>query len=369
MAIQQDLVEQIRRGNVVLSLGAGIFLRAGPPSGDKLMQERAERAEPAQHTKRRLTNQIRPLPARDRNRTRTKVRIFAASPGDVLDERNRLIHVVQHLNRGLADRLGLTLELLRWETHVAPETGRPQGVIFEQLPPEEWDIFVGVLWLRFGSETGEIDHDTNQPYRSGTEEEFKAAYRRRQEITTGWPKVMFYRCTRPPTDMLHFDAAQFTCVEQFFAEFAPTGAHPGLVQLYGQPEEFERLVRDHLEKWLWEFVEALPKVEAQPPAVPPAPTRPVTPPFPDEEKAMNLDREIQHKQRLIEKHRARLAPLEEKQAIYGIDTPPHVFTEIEEISRKIEALEREIAELEVRKESLPEKRPRRRQSRNPTVSR
>jgi hypothetical protein len=190
-----------------------------------------------------------------RKRTRIKLRIFVASPGDVMEERNCLARAVEQLNRGVADRLGLTLELIRWETHIAPDVGRPQGVVFEQLPHKEWDIFVGILWLRFGSETGEIDPDTGKPYCSGTEEEFKAAYHRRVESGTGWPRVMFYRCIRSPADVLNFDTTQFARVEQFFAKFAADGAHPGLIQHYSQPDEFERLVHDHLEKWLWEFAQ------------------------------------------------------------------------------------------------------------------
>jgi len=176
-----------------------------------------------------------------RDRTRTKVRIFVASPIDVLDERNRLTHVVEQLNRGLADQLRLTIELLRWETHVTPDIGRPQSVVFDQLPPAEWDIFIGILWMRFGSDTGEIDPDTKQPYRSGTEEEFKAAYRERYTSNSGWPKVMFYRSIRPPTNALQIPA-QFDLVRNFFDGFDPAGPHPGLIQHYDQPEEFERFV-------------------------------------------------------------------------------------------------------------------------------
>jgi hypothetical protein len=222
----------------------------------------------------------------DRARARTKLRIFVASPGDVLDEGDRLAQVVEQLNQGLADRLGLTLELLHWKTHVAPDAGRPQEVVFDQLPPEEWDIFVGILWLRFGSETGEIDPDTGQPY-SGTEEEFKAAYCRRQESTTGWPKVMFYRCTRAPTDMLCFDTAQYARVQQFFEDFAPAGRHPGLVQTYVQSEDFERLVRDHLEECLWEFAESFSHMPAKKPEQP----KPVEEVYPSVYMLPPVDRE------------------------------------------------------------------------------
>ncbi|MBM3175027.1 MAG: DUF4062 domain-containing protein, partial [Chloroflexi bacterium] len=139
------------------------------------------------YTKQQPIIPVHSIPVQDSTRTRTKVRIFVASPGDVLEERNRLARVVEELNRSLADRLGLALELLRWETHVAPDVGIPQRLILQQLPPEEWDIFVGILWHRFGSETGELDPETHQLYWSGTEQEFKAAYRLRQESSTGWP--------------------------------------------------------------------------------------------------------------------------------------------------------------------------------------
>lgn len=206
-----------------------------------------------------------------------RLRIFVASPGDVADERQRLARVVEAMNRtgGTAERLGLMLELQRWETHVAPDAGPSQKVVFSQLPPEDWDIFAGILWLRFGSETGEIDPDTGKPYRSGTEQEFKTAYRLRQASTTGWPKVMFYRCTRNPTDLLYFDnpdnAKQFNRVKRFFAQCKPTGTHPEHVVPYTAAEEFERLVREHLEKWVWEYAElhGLTPRRTEPPAPPP----------------------------------------------------------------------------------------------------
>jgi hypothetical protein len=186
-----------------------------------------------------------------------RLRVFVASPGDVADERSRLDRLIQAMNRtgGTAERLGLSLELLRWETHVTPDAGRPQGVVFAQLSPADWDIFVGILWLRFGSETGEVDPATGHPYHSGTEEEFNAAFRLRQSNAIPWPKVAFYRCTRPPADMLHFDAAQYGRVQQFFEGFKAGGPHPGLVQPYVEPDDFERMVREHLEKWIWEYAE------------------------------------------------------------------------------------------------------------------
>jgi hypothetical protein len=32
--------------------------------------------------------------------------------------------------------------------------GRGQKVIFDQLPVDQWDIMIGILWLRYGMPSG-----------------------------------------------------------------------------------------------------------------------------------------------------------------------------------------------------------------------
>ena len=81
-----------------------------------------------------------------------RIRVFVASPGDVQRERDSLLGVINELNRALdslAPRAGLRLELARWETDAYPEMGRPQAVINRQIAP--YDIFIGILWKRFGT--------------------------------------------------------------------------------------------------------------------------------------------------------------------------------------------------------------------------
>ena len=64
-----------------------------------------------------------------------KLRIFVACPGDVMKERDRVDLVVREFNQsgGIADDLGLTLEVLDWRGHVFPSLGRPEEVILDQL--------------------------------------------------------------------------------------------------------------------------------------------------------------------------------------------------------------------------------------------
>ncbi len=212
--------------------------------------------------------------------TEIKLRVFLASPSDVADERKRVARVIDAMNKSEARAHGVTLELLKWED-VAPGMGRPEQVLLDQLAPDKWDIFIGVLWLRFGSESGGIDPDTRQPYLSGTEEEFKIAYRFNQARGDGFPKIMMYRCRRDPPNALELfshpkNIEQFSCVNAFFDELKPTGNYPGLYQEYKTPEDFAELVRQHLGMQVAEFAQAqraaLPPPPAPPPLAPREPT-------------------------------------------------------------------------------------------------
>lgn len=178
-----------------------------------------------------------------------KLRIFAASPSDVTNERAKLETVVDSL-KPMADYLGLTLEVIDWRA-VVPEAGRPQQVIFDQLKPTSWDIFIGVLWHRFGTPPGATDK-TGKEYLSGTEEEFKTAYELWKQH--GKPRMVLYRCTRAlPFDV---DPDQLKNVRAFFKLIEDVkGDYPTLYQAFDTTESFEKLVLNNLQKLLVEYGE------------------------------------------------------------------------------------------------------------------
>jgi|GEM_PF-1468433 len=174
--------------------------------------------------------------------------VFVATPRDVAAERDRLGLIVRDLSAAFAEH-GLTLELLDWRD-VVPDLGRPEDVIVDQLPVKKWDIFIGVLWARFGTPPGRKDPETGKPFLSGTEEEFTLACRSWRE--TSKPCILFYRCKRPvPVDWL--DPKQIALVQQFFTGFEAGGEYPGLYQEYETVDDFERRVRQDLLKLLLEY--------------------------------------------------------------------------------------------------------------------
>jgi hypothetical protein len=118
----------------------------------------------------------------------TKLQVFIASPGDVEAERDIVEKVVKDLNIRIASSRKLTLEAVRWETHVRPGVGvDAQDVVNRQIGAK--DIFIGVLWSRLGTPT--------QRARSGTLEEFERALEAR-ELNRHLEVMVYFKTERPP---------------------------------------------------------------------------------------------------------------------------------------------------------------------------
>jgi hypothetical protein len=111
--------------------------------------------------------------------------VFVASPSDVTDERTKLEEVVNELNITWSREFGVRLELVRWETHSFPSKGADaQDVINTQIP-EDYDIFIGIMWCRFGTPTKRAE--------SGTLEEFLRAKARHDENPSSVDIMIYFK--------------------------------------------------------------------------------------------------------------------------------------------------------------------------------
>lgn len=161
-----------------------------------------------------------------------KVRVFISSPGDVKEERERIGKVFEELNSTIAAEKGLVLEPIRWETHARTEIGDgPQAIINRQLG-HDFDVFLGIMWQRFGTPTAEAD--------SGTEEEFLHAY-------SAWEadrrrRILFYFCERPYTVRTAEEIQQLGKVIELRGELEKKG----LLGTYTSVEDFTDRVRRDL---------------------------------------------------------------------------------------------------------------------------
>jgi len=119
--------------------------------------------------------------------------VFIASPSDVGEERLAAARAIQEINQTLGPTSSYRLELVGWETHAIPGLGADaQDVINQAIP--EYDIFVGIMWSRFGRPTLRAA--------SGTLEEFQAA-KVKYENDPESVRVMFYFKNKPiPIDQI-----------------------------------------------------------------------------------------------------------------------------------------------------------------------
>jgi hypothetical protein len=168
-----------------------------------------------------------------------RVRIFVASPGDVSEERDIVAIVIDELRRIVGAIRNVELEAVRWETHAWPDVGEDaQAVINREIG--EYDIFVGIMWIRFGTPTGRSA--------SGTGEEFERAYNLFARF--GRPRIMFYFKTAPFYSSNPSELAQFRKLVTFRNKLYKAGV---LFWQYEDSLHFERSVREHLIRQLLEI--------------------------------------------------------------------------------------------------------------------
>jgi hypothetical protein len=183
-----------------------------------------------------------------------RFRLFNASPGDVAEERAALADVVVPERRILsafaAVGAGQEIEVdaIRWETHSWPDVGDDaQDVINKQI--SGFDIFVGIMWRRFGTPTKRAA--------SGTGEEFERAFD--LHAKHGVPRIMFYFRTTPFYPQSSEEIEQFRRVFEFKERLAKLGVR---YWEYNAPIDFERYVREHLIRQILDLAHSSPKPEA-----------------------------------------------------------------------------------------------------------
>jgi len=188
-----------------------------------------------------------------------ELRLYIASPSDVSEERTEIELIIDEFNHTIAKGLGLYLECIKWETHSTPEMGRPQSVINSQLRPEDSDIFIGLLWSRFGTPTAKDSNIRIGQIESGTEEEFELAYC--SFIEKKRPTIMFYKCNRD-IKISSIDPKQLVKVNKFFERFNSTGINPGLYKKYDELKEFKEFFRRDLSNAIQKLAPDSAKLES-----------------------------------------------------------------------------------------------------------
>jgi hypothetical protein len=148
--------------------------------------------------------------------------------------------VIRELNVTWSKELGLRLDLLRWESNAFPAFGTDaQDVINEQVG-DEYDLFIGIMWCRFGTPT--------ERAASGTIEEFRRAKQRFDEVPDDLQLMIYFEDEPVPPSSL--DVVQLQQVNDFRQLLGTEGA---LYWKFTTTDSFESYIRMHLsmviQKW------------------------------------------------------------------------------------------------------------------------
>ncbi|MDR3002519.1 MAG: DUF4062 domain-containing protein [Fibromonadaceae bacterium] len=162
-------------------------------------------------------------------------KIFLASPCDTENERLAAEEVVDEINKSIGSRDNFRLELLKWENDTYPAMGEDgQDVINKQIG-SDYQIFVGIMWKKFGSPTKRAS--------SGTEEEFQLAYERytsKRNI-----QIMFYFNSAPIPQAA--DLMQAQKVKDFKKKIEELGAYH---KQFSLTKDFEKTLRMDLIRYI-----------------------------------------------------------------------------------------------------------------------
>jgi hypothetical protein len=153
-----------------------------------------------------------------------------ASPGDTAEEREACNSVINEINGSLGAQLNFRIDLKKWEDAIPKRGLDGQSVINDQLL-QEFEIFIGIMWTRFGTPTVRAG--------SGTEEEFDKAYKMYSEQGKTEMWMYFNDAEIEPSRII---ADQLVRVNNFKKKVAKTG----LYHQYKGVQQFEKKLRQHL---------------------------------------------------------------------------------------------------------------------------
>lgn len=163
----------------------------------------------------------------------TEYKVFVASPGDTIEERNFVESLGKELTENLGHDNNFTIRTIRWENDIVPSIGLDgQDVINTQVG--KYDIFIGIMWKKFGTPTGRAN--------SGTEEEFDIAHKR---FTNGENLNIMWYFNKQAIPYDDINGEELEKVKNFKTKVYNLGV---FWKEYYTLDEFKTNVRKHLTK-------------------------------------------------------------------------------------------------------------------------
>ncbi|TIM95253.1 MAG: hypothetical protein E5Y34_26685, partial [Mesorhizobium sp.] len=132
------------------------------------------------------------------------------------------------------------MDLVRWETHSFPGVGIDAQDIINTQISDDYDIFIGIMWCRFGTPTKRAE--------SGTIEEFLRAKTRYDKDQSSIKMMIYFK--DEPLSPSKMNPEQLSKVNDFRESLGEEGF---LYWSFKTPFEFEKFIRMHLTRQIQNF--------------------------------------------------------------------------------------------------------------------
>lgn len=167
-----------------------------------------------------------------------------ASPSDLDEERFAVEEVIAELNLTYSPVNNLVIELLKWETHSAPgiSNSHPQKIINQDIG-NDYDLFLGIIWKKFGTQTGEAE--------SGTQEEFNNAINK-FKLDNNSVQILFYFKNAAPRNINEIDPEELMKIRDFKKSIQQQKI---LYSEFNSVDDFKNSLRIHIPKRLNTLIE------------------------------------------------------------------------------------------------------------------
>jgi len=153
--------------------------------------------------------------------TKTEVQIFVSCPGDVEELKGILkstCKVLSNSNDGLNN---IIFSVKDWKEIIGKYGERPQEQINQAVG--KYDIYIGILWKRFGTPPGATNPLTSLEFGSGTEEEFTIALQNWKLFQV--PEIYFFIRKDKRTSNNEYENEQLSKVFKFITEQRKSNQH------------------------------------------------------------------------------------------------------------------------------------------------
>lgn len=162
------------------------------------------------------------------------LRIFLASPGDVQPEREMIFTLKDDLDILIGKHKNIKFEIVNWERNTYPGIGIDAQAVINNQIDNQFDVFIGIFWQRFGTPTSR--------YESGTEEEYEIARLKFDNDPKNTHILMYFKTQE--VDIYKVDIEQFQKVKRFRDKISNEGGV--YYATFERTDDLKNLLQIHL---------------------------------------------------------------------------------------------------------------------------